>query len=354
MFSAFVRTALVLVLVAQNALAYQCRCLSPEGDTANAVSESCCARTGGEWLGTDCNVGPSFTAFIIRAVKAYPTPIKSREEAAAIKDIGTKSADKIWEIISTGELSRIEVENTEDVKVTRIFQGIYGVGPLTALKWYYSGARTLEDVRQEKYRIKLSEAQRIGLHNYDDINSRMARDEAKAIFDLIKPIALDIDPKLFVEIMGSYRRGKADCGDIDIMITREPSDGKTHAGILAKLLQKLHDVRILTDDLALPENPWDLEAIYRGLCHLPKDGSRKRRIDFLTVPWKSRGAALLYYTGDDIFNRAMRLKANHAGYSLNQKGLFGGESFVIPVTVPSNWTLGYYWRRRRRKKSLRF
>ncbi len=176
--------------------------------------------------------------------------------------------------------------------------------------------------------------------------------------------------------------------------------------MLAKLLQKLHDVGILTDDLALPENPWDLEAIYRGLCHLPKEGSRKRRIDFLTVPWKSRGAALLYYTvsgqitlllvssdcaaqGDDIvsivssmprlhslnarlqFNRAMRLKANHAGYSLNQKGLFEGV-----IRNPSNRTIkldagslvptllqgllmrchsqGYCARRRRRKKSLRF
>ena len=51
----------------------------------------------------------------------------------------------------------------------------------------------------------------------------MPREEAKAIFDLIKPIgdvvihsfitlplicipALKLDPKLFVEIMGSYRR----------------------------------------------------------------------------------------------------------------------------------------------------
>ena len=57
-----------------------------------------------------------------------------------------------------------------------------------------------------------------------DINSRMPREEAGAIFELIKPIgmclflfprgsvvlmiglALGIDPKLFVEIMGSYRR----------------------------------------------------------------------------------------------------------------------------------------------------
>lgn len=50
------------------------------------------------------------------------------------------------------------------------------------------------------------------------------------------------------------------------------------------------------EDLAVPEDPDDLKAIYRGLCHIPKDGLEQRRIDFLTVPWKSRGAALLYYT----------------------------------------------------------
>lgn len=62
--------------------------------------------------------------------------------------------------------------------------------------------------------------------------------------------ALRLDPTLFVEIMGSYRRyvvlfcfwrallrcdlsvvrGKTDCGDIDILITRCPDDGHTHEG----------------------------------------------------------------------------------------------------------------------------
>lgn len=87
--------------------------------------------------------------------------------------------------------------------------------------------------------MKLSTAQEIGLRFYDgwslylitfsshpltaDINDRMPRGEAKAIFDLIKPIgirlsndsalectyryiALSIDSNLFIEIMGSYRR----------------------------------------------------------------------------------------------------------------------------------------------------
>ena len=66
---------------------------------------------------------------------------------------------------------------------------------------------------------------------------------------------------------------------------------------MSRLLRELHNVGILTEDLALPEDPDDLEATYRGLCHLPHiAGSRRRRIDFLSIPWTSRGAALLYYT----------------------------------------------------------
>ncbi|KAJ7832829.1 hypothetical protein B0H13DRAFT_236665 [Mycena leptocephala] len=260
----------------------------------------------------------------LRALRNYPKRIKSFSEARGIRGVGSKTALKIMEIIETGDLRRISYENTADVQIRQTFQGIYGVGQSTAYQWYAAGCRSLDDLKAGKGGVTLTPAQKIGIQFYDDINDRMPREEAKALFEVIKPIALGIDPKLEIHIMGSYRRGKADCGDIDIMITRYPDDGKTHAGILHHLLKALHEAKIITEDLALPENPFDDEAIYRGLCHLPQFGSRRRRIDFLTVPWTSRGAALLYYTGDDIFNRAMRYKANRLGYSLNQKGLFAG------------------------------
>ncbi|KAG7439775.1 uncharacterized protein BT62DRAFT_912418 [Guyanagaster necrorhizus] len=269
----------------------------------------------------------------ISVIRAYPKRMQSMNEILSLRGIGQKTGQKISEILATGRLQRIKYETTDEVLVSRIFQGIYGVGRTISLRWYAAGCRSLDDLRTEKYRSLLSDVQRIGLEYYGDINSRMPREEAKALFDLIKPIALSIDPNLFVEIMGSYRRGKADCGDIDIMITRCPDDGTTHAGVLGKLLKKLHEADIVTEDLALPESTYDLEAIYRGLCQLPQKGSRRRRIDFLTIPWNSRGAALLYYTGDDIFNRAMRLKANRMGYSLNQRGLWEGV-----VRDPSNRT----------------
>lgn len=53
--------------------------------------------------------------------------------------------------------------------------------------------------------------------------------------------ANELDPKLRVMCMGSYRRGAADCGDIDLLITRDPSgDGKDHSGALLTSIEFSH------------------------------------------------------------------------------------------------------------------
>ncbi|KAH8988995.1 hypothetical protein EDB86DRAFT_3047487 [Lactarius hatsudake] len=310
----------------------------------------------------------------IAALRKCKERIGSLEQARSLNGVGDKTAQKIMEIIETGALRRVDAERTEDVAVVQLFQGIYGVGQSIAYAWYFAGCRTLDDIRERKGGIKLTSIQELGLKYYDDINTRMSREEARVIFEEIRSIggssrwpsamiyvtcfpALCLDPKLFVEIMGSYRRGKSTCGDIDIMVTRPPDDGKTHAGILPKLLSALRSAGIITEDLlSLPPDATDsLEVTYRGLCVRPtKPGqgspSRsqiRRRIggratpmishcnrfdpqsicfgaDILAIPWESRGAALIYFTGDDIFNRSLRLKANKMGYSLNQRGLFEG------------------------------
>lgn len=48
-----------------------------------------------------------------------------------------------------------------------------------------------------------------------------------------------VDPGLVAIACGSYRRGKATCGDVDVLITHP--DGQSHKGVFSKLLQSLHD-----------------------------------------------------------------------------------------------------------------
>jgi DNA polymerase lambda len=101
------------------------------------------------------------------------------------------------EIIETGALRRVDAERTEDVPVVQLFQGIYGVGmyrcgfsldlrssslpPLfpqgqsTAYAWYFSGCRTLEDIKERKGGIELSQAQVLGLKYYDGAPSHLMR-----------------------------------------------------------------------------------------------------------------------------------------------------------------------------------
>lgn len=55
----------------------------------------------------------------------------------------------------------------------------------------------------------------------------------------VKDAALAIDPHLVAMACGSYRRGKATCGDVDVLISHP--DGKSHKGVFTKVLQSLHD-----------------------------------------------------------------------------------------------------------------
>lgn len=54
----------------------------------------------------------------------------------------------------------------------------------------------------------------------------------------VRDAAQAIDPGLVAMACGSYRRGKATCGDVDVLITHP--DGQSHRGIFSQVLQSLH------------------------------------------------------------------------------------------------------------------
>ena len=78
---------------------------------------------------------------------------------------------------------------------------------------------------------------------------------------------------------------------------------------------------VIRHTLSNPDDWRSLDAKWMGLLASP--GGKMRRIDILGVPFPELGAALIYFTGNDIFNRSLRLKARHMGYSLNQRGTVG-------------------------------
>jgi DNA polymerase lambda len=67
------------------------------------------------------------------------------------------------------------------------------------------------------------------------------------------------------EVCGSFRRGKASCGDMDIIITRK--DGVFENDLLVKLVAELQKNGFITDNLSEPKNQdGHVSTSYMGVC----------------------------------------------------------------------------------------
>ncbi|CAG8483850.1 9405_t:CDS:10 [Cetraspora pellucida] len=245
----------------------------------------------------------------ITAIKNQKEPITSYKEAIKIPGIGHRTAEKIAEIINTGNLKRLQHFSEGDEIIKK-----FGVGASTAMKWYAKGYRTFDDIIKN---VKLTHAQRIGIEYFDDLQERIPRDEVTEISKRVKEAACKVDPDLSCTTVGSYIRGRPTCGDIDILVTKNGLDGKKDYGAFSKLLDILHEQGLLTHDLTQRE---ETSSKYFGLCRLP--GGKHRRIDMFIVPFNELGAALLSFTGNDIFNRSIRLLAKKKKMNLNHHGLY--------------------------------
>ena len=58
------------------------------------------------------------------------------QEARAIPFIGERLANKVYEIVSTGQLRRLENVDKEKERIIEMFKNIHGVGLVTAQQFY--------------------------------------------------------------------------------------------------------------------------------------------------------------------------------------------------------------------------
>ncbi|XP_047616376.1 DNA polymerase lambda isoform X3 [Phacochoerus africanus] len=250
----------------------------------------------------------------INALKSFHKPVTSYQEACAIPGIGKRMAEKILEILESGHLRKLD-HISESVPVLQLFSNIWGAGTKTAQLWYHQGFRSLEDIRNQ---ASLTAQQAIGLKHYHDFLDRMPREEASEIEQTVREAAQAFNPGLLCVACGSYRRGRATCGDVDVLLTHP--DGRSHQGIFSRLLDSLRQRGFLTDDLVSQEQHGQQQK-YLGVCQLPGPGRRHRRLDIIVVPYSEFACALLYFTGSAHFNRSMRALAKTKGMSLSEHAL---------------------------------
>jgi NAD-dependent DNA ligase len=233
--------------------------------------------------------------------------IISTEQLKNKSNIGPAILEKINEFIQTGTLQIIEREKNNPIN---ILSNVYGIGPKKAKDLVeINGIKTIEELKAKQNEV-LNDTQKIGLKYYDDILKRIPRSEIdnyniifKKVFELISP------KKSNYEIVGSYRRGHQDSGDIDVIITSDNSN------IFTDFVDVLIKNQIITEVLSRGSSKCLV------IAKIPSS-TIYRRVDFLFTSQEEYPFSILYFTGSKVFNTLMRQHAITQGYTMNEHGLY--------------------------------
>ncbi|CCW68493.1 unnamed protein product [Phytomonas sp. Hart1] len=306
-------------------------------------------------LGTEVEVNE------LLAKRAY-----ALDPSRSIPGIGDKLRRKIVEILTTGDLEELHtLEAKPVIRAIRQLTQVHGFGPRTAMSFYKDyGISNVEELKayaerqdgakgpdadeaasgkkgKRKKAFHLTDAQRIGLKYYKDIQQRIPYNECRLHEAFLKlRLRKHLGRDYELTVCGSYRRKVATSGDIDVLITRRDGLEKqadplaSSQDALGVFTAALQDERYIEATLA--QGPTKFMGVCR-LRGLKKPGAsdegpvatrrfHARRIDIRFVDAASYPAAMLYFTGSKNFNVIMRAEAIKKNFILNEYGLFRNRS----------------------------
>jgi DNA ligase (NAD+) len=235
----------------------------------------------------------------------HPSIITSVQQLEGLSGIGPTIMEKLKEYVETGTLRILEQEKSNPIN---ILTDVYGIGPKKAEELVKAGIKTIAELRLNQNEL-LNEIQKIGLKFYEDILQRIPRSEIeqyKAIFE--KCFVKHNESDAF-EIVGSYRRGAQDSGDIDVIITGLTS--VAYKNIIDNLIKSKIILHVLSSG---PSKTLVIARLPNSLV--------ARRVDFLYSPINEFPFAILYFTGSKTFNTIMRQNALDQGYTFNEHGIY--------------------------------
>ncbi|EER19700.1 DNA polymerase mu, putative [Perkinsus marinus ATCC 50983] len=277
--------------------------------------------------------------------------------------IGAKTMQKIREFVNTGSVKKAEVIGTAERAIgIRELTSVWGVGVSTAEKWYAMGIRSVDALRHSGSIEQLNHNQKIGLKYFEEFNCKIPRQEVEEISTVVLAGVDQATRAKYgglehfnVVVCGSYRRGKAMCGDVDFLITHRSRQltYTENAAILSSIVSCLSEEGVapsfpqarLTDHLnqyrqhqehseesstsCIGLDDYQQFCQYFGVFQLsPKH--IHRRVDIKVWSLREYPYALVHFTGSGVFNRRMRYYAKtKLGLKVNDHGIFRSDGSCI-------------------------
>ena len=245
-------------------------------------------------------------------IQSIDQDIKNIEQLKNTPTIGATIYDKLDEYTKTGKVALLEKYRNDPIIV---FTNIYGVGPKKAGELVKThDIQSIEELREKQERV-LNNLQRIGLKYYEDILERIPRNEiAKYDCEFMKTFKQESKTiNTYYEIVGSYRRGAVNSGDIDVIVTSD--DPSVFHRVLDSLISKKIIIEVLSRG--------DTKSLVIAKL-TPR--SKARRVDFMFTTKVEYPFAIMYFTGSKDFNTAMRRHALRMGLSMNEHGFTNKDS----------------------------
>lgn len=245
------------------------------------------------------------------AIRELPRDINAIYADGQLQDIpniGATLAEKIEELLTTGELeffNRLAAE----VPVTLVdVLKVEGVGPKKAKKfWDELGITTIDQLQEAAAKGELQKLSGMGKKSEDRILAgieSLARRTDRISIGSAMPLALDFLNELLKlpqvqkgHVAGSLRRFRETIGDLDLLVASDDPDPIMDAFI--------HH-----------------QSVERVLGHGPSKSSIETfqgpQVDLKVIPPERYGTALVYFTGSKEHNVRLREMAQDIGLTLNE------------------------------------
>ncbi len=255
-------------------------------------------------------------------ISELPRDLAAYVEDGTLEDIpgvGKAIADKIREMLSTGQLAYYEKLKAQVPETLVEVMRVNGVGPKKAkLFWDQLGVTTLAALNEAATAGKLRDLPGMGVKSEAKIIESIAalsRQTGRFPIGKALPSAeavlnelMTVEGALEGTLAGSLRRGKTTIGDVDILIASETPE---------PLMERFVNVPRVARILGKGETKSSIETDY-GL-----------QMDLRVLKPSQWGTALQYFTGSKEHNIRIRELALAKGYSLN-------ESAFSPVDAQGN------------------